>query len=149
MKSSWIGSIAYCSQASSVVHVCRLPGKDYFISTTSASKVIPKAAEVAVPVTIDRSTVRAVYHIYICDPCRVRSPPSSCEHASILSLVPSSALYRFCCSSTPSCKLCSVFVPCIDIVHDVCCCIRTCCACRVQIAGREQAPGALYYAKLC
>jgi hypothetical protein len=65
MKSSWIGSIAYCSQASSVVHVCRLPGKDYFISTTSASKVIPKAAEVVVPVTIDRSTVRAAYHIYM------------------------------------------------------------------------------------
>jgi hypothetical protein len=63
MKSPWIGSIAYCSQASSVVHVCRLPGKDYFISTTSASKVIPKAAEVAVPVTIDRSAVRAAYHL--------------------------------------------------------------------------------------
>jgi hypothetical protein len=50
---------------SSVVHVCRLPGTDYFISTTSASKVIPKAAEVAVPVTIDRSAVRAAYLIYL------------------------------------------------------------------------------------
>jgi hypothetical protein len=43
-----------------------------------------------------------------------------------LSLVPSSALYLFCCSSTPSCMLCSASVPCIDIVHDVCCSIRTC-----------------------
>jgi hypothetical protein len=50
---------------SSVVHVCRLPGTDYFISTTSASKVIPKAAEVAVPVAIDRSAVRAAYLIYL------------------------------------------------------------------------------------